>query len=307
MAITLKTNFATGDIINAADFNTNFVNIATFVDALQAGTNFTAGAIETTSLGNGAVTEPKIANNAVTLAKLATAVANALCPAGTITAYGGSAAPSGWLLCDGSNVSRTTYADLFAILGTSYGSGDGTTTFGLPNLKGRVPVGRDSTQTEFDTLGETGGAKTHTLTTSEMPSHNHTTSSRSWTQSSGSATISDTGHAHTGTTDATDVNHKHPTTVKQKSDAAMTHNGSTTFAAGGSNATGEVTIETGNSYQVAALNHTHSFTTAGAFTGVTVSSVTVAGTFTLTVDNTGGGGAHNNLQPYIVVNYIVKA
>jgi microcystin-dependent protein len=83
-------------------------------------------------------------------------------PAGMVTQYAGATAPAGWLLCDGSAVSRTTYAALFAALGTSYGAGNGSTTFNVPNLKGRVPVGLDSSQTEFDTRGESGGAKTHT-------------------------------------------------------------------------------------------------------------------------------------------------
>jgi microcystin-dependent protein len=81
--------------------------------------------------------------------------------------------PSGWLLCDGSAVSRTTYARLFAVIGTIYGSGDGSTTFNLPNFKGRVPVGKDIGQSEFDSLGESGGEKAHTLTQAEMPEHNH--------------------------------------------------------------------------------------------------------------------------------------
>lgn len=80
---------------------------------------------------------------------------------------------TGWLLCDGSFISRETYACLFAVIGTNYGAGDGTATFNVPNLKGRVPVGCDSTQTEFNTVGKTGGAKTHKLTVTEMPSHNH--------------------------------------------------------------------------------------------------------------------------------------
>jgi len=98
---------------------------------------------------------------------------------GTIAAYAGSKAPTGTLLCDGAAVSRTTYAALFAIIGTMYGTGDGSTTFNLPNLKGRVVVGRDAYQAEFDTLGETGGAKTHTLTESQIPSHAHNIKSAS--------------------------------------------------------------------------------------------------------------------------------
>lgn len=94
-------------------------------------------------------------------------------PVGATFLFPGTTAPNNYMICDGSAISRTEYADLFAILGTYYGSGDGSTTFNLPNMKGRVPVGYDSSQTEFDTLGETGGEKTHTLTTSEIPSHNH--------------------------------------------------------------------------------------------------------------------------------------
>lgn len=82
-------------------------------------------------------------------------------PVGSIVLYGGDTAPQGWAIADGAAVSRLTYADLFAKYGTKYGAGDGSTTFNLPNLKGRVPVGRDAGQTEFDTLGETGGNKTH--------------------------------------------------------------------------------------------------------------------------------------------------
>lgn len=96
-------------------------------------------------------------------------------PPGAVMMWTTATAPGGWLLCDGSAVSRTTYAALFAAIGTTYGAGDGSTTFNVPNLKGRVPVGRDSGDSSFDTLGETGGAKTHTLTVGEMPAHTHTT------------------------------------------------------------------------------------------------------------------------------------
>lgn len=103
----------------------------------------------------------------------------ALVPAGNIEYTARSSAPSGWLLCDGSAVSRTTYATLFAAIGTTYGAGNGSTTFNLPDLKGRVPVGRDSGQTEFDVLGETGGAKTHLLTAAQsgLRAHTHTPNS----------------------------------------------------------------------------------------------------------------------------------
>lgn len=98
---------------------------------------------------------------------------NSICPIGAITMWGVATPPRGWLICNGAEVSRTEYADLFAVIGTYYGSGNGSTTFNLPNLMGKVPVGLDSTQTEFDTLGEAGGEKTHQLTSPEMPEHIH--------------------------------------------------------------------------------------------------------------------------------------
>ena len=105
-------------------------------------------------------------------------------PIGTIVPYGSNDIPANWLLCDGRAVSRTTYANLFSVIGTTFGEGDGTTTFNLPDFRGKVPVGLDSEDTDFDTLGKTGGEKEHTLTISEMPSHTHSynfsTSSSDW-------------------------------------------------------------------------------------------------------------------------------
>ena len=96
-------------------------------------------------------------------------------PIGSMIPYGSqNNVPSNWKICDGSEVSRTTYADLFSVIGTSYGAGDGSTTFNLPNKKGRVSVGLDSSQTEFSTIGKKGGEKTHQLKVEELPSHAHT-------------------------------------------------------------------------------------------------------------------------------------
>lgn len=94
-------------------------------------------------------------------------------PVGTIIPYAGTTIPSNYMKCEGQALSRIEYDILFSSIGTTYGVGDGTTTFNLPNLKGRVITGIDSNDTDFDTLGETGGEKTHTLTVEEMPSHSH--------------------------------------------------------------------------------------------------------------------------------------
>jgi microcystin-dependent protein len=112
-------------------------------------------------------------------------------PVGAVSAYAGATAPDGWLLCYGQAVSRTTYSALFTAISTTYGTGDGSTTFNLPDLRGRVVAGQDdmggssanrltnqSGGLDGDTLGATGGAETHTLTTAEMPAHTHATASR---------------------------------------------------------------------------------------------------------------------------------
>ena len=104
------------------------------------------------------------------------AVSGDTLPVGAIMPFGSDTIPENWLLCNGQAISRTTYQDLFNTIGITYGSGDGFTTFNLPDLQGKIPVGLDENDTDFDTLGETGGEKEHTLTIEEMPSHNHQSS-----------------------------------------------------------------------------------------------------------------------------------
>ena len=99
-------------------------------------------------------------------------------PIGKIVMYAGSSAPRGWLLCQGQAVSRTTYAKLFSVIGTTYGSGDGSTTFNVPDMRGRSPLGvgnGDATGHTNHTLGQKGGEETHTLDVNEMPAHSHET------------------------------------------------------------------------------------------------------------------------------------
>ena len=171
----------------------------------------------------------------------------ALVPAGTVIQSARVSAPAGYLLCEGQAVSRSTYSALFDAIGTTYGIGDGSSTFNVPNLQGKVPVGKNSGT--FSTLGATGGSETHTLDATQIPSHNHTGT----TESSG---------AHT---------HTYNKSFNQG-----------VSAAGGPN----WGIWAGDQANTTSSNgaHTHTFTTSSV----------------------GGGQAHNNLQPYIVLNYMIK-
>jgi microcystin-dependent protein len=110
---------------------------------------------------------------------------------GSIQMIAYDVADSGWLLCDGTAVSRTTYATLFAKIGTKYGVGDGTTTFNLPDLKAKLPIGKSTAITALNDLGKTAGSWDHTHTT---PAHQHTVASHTHTM--GNHTHSVGAHAH---------------------------------------------------------------------------------------------------------------
>ncbi len=109
-------------------------------------------------------------------------------PTGTIFGYGGTTAPSGWLICDGSEVSRTTFAALFAVLADRYGAGITPNTFNLPDMRQRIPVGSQNATSTFGgvslnyNLGKKGGEESHTMSVNELASHNHS--------------VTDGGHSH---------------------------------------------------------------------------------------------------------------
>lgn len=108
----------------------------------------------------------------------------ALIPAGITTFFAGETIPDGWLEMDGSTISRVTYARLFAAIGTIYGEGDGSTTFEIPDARGRALVCQNELDETFDEIGETMGTQTVTISTNEMPSHTHNQNSHNHTQNS---------------------------------------------------------------------------------------------------------------------------
>ena len=115
-------------------------------------------------------------------------------PIGSTLEWFSTTIPDNWLVCDGSAVSRTTYSDLFAVIGTTFGEGDGSTTFNLPNTKGRTIVGLNADDADFNTIGKTLGEKTHTLTVAEMPKHNHTSPIDSFVNSDSQTNVKSGGH-----------------------------------------------------------------------------------------------------------------
>jgi microcystin-dependent protein len=191
---------------------------------------------------------------------------NEIMPSGSILQTARSTAPTGWLLCQGQAISRTTYSVLYSAIGTVYGSGDGTTTFNIPNLQGKVPVGKDSGT--FVILGATGGAETVTLTEAQIPSHTHIQNSHNHTQDA----------------------HTHSNTLQVKANVGDLANGQT-----------NLDDFPGSMGPISATNQT-----VGGMTGSITANTATNQATTATNQNTGGGGSHTNLQPYIVLNYMIK-
>lgn len=196
-------------------------------------------ATTTEGSGNGSVEEirRKIQNSVVREENLFPP--EMLMPVGVVLPYASSSAPTGWLNCLGQELYRGDYPDLFAAIGTTYGAGDGSTTFRIPNLAGRVVVGQGSgSGLTTRSMGSTGGAETHTLTTGEMPSHSHTSNAVGSTL------------------------------------GLLTADGNNTAGAGLDSSPVEP-----NLYAAPAA---------------------------LSINSAGSGGAHNNMQPFAVLNYIIK-
>lgn len=168
---------------------------------------------------------------------------------GEIKMWAGDAIPDGWLLCDGSEVSKTEYPCLYASIGDLWGVPNSSSNFKLPNLNGKVPVGYDSSDTDFATVGHTDGEKTHPLSVTELPSHRHP-----------------------------------PFNV---GDRLLDYNYSTTGAGVSER---RVALASSGNYIAPVVNSSKTDWAGHDYTGYT-----------------GGGAAHNNLQPYAVVKYIICA
>lgn len=235
-------------------------------------------------------------------------------PVGTIMPYVGGTAPTGWLLCDGASYSTTSYPKLSALCGTKFGTASAG-LFKVPDLRGRVIAGLDSSQTEFDTIGKTGGAKTVTLTTSNMPAHNHTATLSGLTVSGLSAsTAGDHGHTFSGTTPTGQGTHGHTggsltpfvTNVTATTNSNTSGGGSLDRVSSISVTKDEVDVFIGIALDQGGHTHTYSGTTVSAGGHTHTISGTISGG-TVTVANSGSGTAFDNTQPYITMNHIIRA
>lgn len=247
----------------------------------------------------------------------ATAGQTYLVPSGAILPYGGSTAPSNFLLCDGSAVSRTTYSTLFGILSTTYGIGDGSTTFNLPNMKGRVPVGYSaSAPTKTFTFASRSG-NVITVTGADNHANNEL--------QTGQAIFYDTtGSVITGLTDATTyyvirvtattfslassvANANAGTVIALSSDGSGTQTFAITYTARPLGQTGGE--ETHALTDSELPSHVHALTSFKTNTTASNPRHTLDGnssTSSATTDSYGSDAVHNIMPLFTVVNYIIK-
>jgi microcystin-dependent protein len=150
----------------------------------QSTVALTAGTIVSADIASDAVTTAKILDANVTTVKLAAVTAQALLPAGAVMPFAMNSAPSGWLAADGTAVSRSTYATLFAAISTAHGAGDGSTTFNLPDLRGIFVRGSSSQTISGTAYTGTFGAKQNDA----IDDHNHSVKYNTYGVNAGSST-----------------------------------------------------------------------------------------------------------------------
>ena len=264
--------FATyGTIISPTAYNAFVTDIGT---EMTYSLDTRGEASMTASLNMGGQKINNIAAGVATTDAVNVSQLSVLMPTGTIIQYIRETPPTGWYFMNGSVVGRIPNPILFALIGTTYGAGDGTTTFNLPDVRGKVLLCSTGVGGGYP-QASTGGEATHTLITAEIPSHAHP--------------VTDPTHSHT-----------------------MTH-GHTTTESPHSHTFGGVTSPAGVSGQPYASGSGWSFNNAGttgtATTGLTINNFvgsTVAVSTGITIQNSGLDGAHNNLQPYLAVAFIIR-
>lgn len=238
---------------------------------------------------------------------LSSAVALRLSQTGMMVMWGTGTPPSGWLLCDGSAVSRTgANAALFALWGTSYGVGDGSTTFNLPDFKGRSPIGAgtgDAVDATAHALGDKLGTETHTITSAQIPAHDHSPTANGLTGGTtpgvgGAATVSGTSDfnaaANTGASFVTLGNAGAGAAANPGKFIGISYTNTITSGITGYDVTNGFT-----SHVHASPQHQHTFTGQG-------SHQHTGALHTHSLSAVGSGASHPNVQPSLAINFIVK-
>ena len=227
-------------------------------------------------------------------------------PVGTVLDYGGSTVPAGYLLAAGQNVLRAAHPALFAVYGTTFGAGDGSTTFGLPDLRGRVVAGKDNMNGSAasrlttggqaaingSTLGAAGGAQDNTLDTTRIPAHAHG--------------VTDPGHNHSQNSHNHSQNAHQHFTVRAESTLDTTP--ATSDRAVAREGTGGTTSEDYTLVRAASgVNANVGESSPTTAVNVAATATNIANNTDISINNAGGGGAHNNVQPTMVLNKIIYA
>jgi microcystin-dependent protein len=244
-----------------------------------------------------------------------------LAPTGSIVMWPTPSAPGGWLTCLGQAVPRAQYPGLFSVISTTFGAGDGSSTFNLPNFGDRMPIGAGGTYA----IGANGGEATHTLTIAEEPAHTHAAS-----QPDHYHLIPASGnHSHSAV--MPDHQHGLPPFSHSHTNAQHAHTYTNTLIAGGAglqatstggyvgqtSVTGYIGI-TIDPYTTPVMP-TYYSSQYGGQPAIAISasgnigppntnweSQTMGAVGAITVGNTGGGGAHNNMPPYLAMIFIIK-
>ena len=253
----ISNNIIMSNVKITSDINKNLnVNHSVFCDNIN-GNNLNVNVVNTNNIN---VTDDVYINSHI------------YTPVGSILTYSGVSAPAGWLLCDGSEVSKATYPRLFSVIGTLYGTAVNSNNFVLPNLADRLPVGKSGS----NSIGNVGGASSVTLSVSNLPSHTHTGT----VDSAGSHThgITDPGHTH----------------INNDAYFAENRSGGVNNLFGTSAGT-----DYDNSY------YTRTVTSGSSTTSISVNTVSDH-THTFTTGSTGGGNSIDIRNKYIVLNYIIR-
>jgi microcystin-dependent protein len=197
---------------------------------------------------------------------------------GNIIAFTGLSVPSGYLVCDGSAVGREEYPELFAVIGTTYGSGDGLTTFNIPNLSGKVALGVSQNYI----AGSTGGEETHILLDTETPSHLHNIPQ----------------HTHANTITAETPRLSHTVSTQPSFTYVRLNNAYKDWAANYAAYNGRTSKTMTRSTDLAIADHP---ATPCTITGGILDCPA------FNTETAGEGLGHNNMMPYLAVTYLIKS